>query len=364
MATYEIETDGGKYQVDTEEPQVLPTQTNMVTPSGFPEPQASDNPAPGEEKPIEQKLAENALQAGSGAGLASGIGALGEAGAGLLGLTKNVASNAGAMGTAGQYAKRFAQNQAMKSIGARSGQIGQVGIPESRAIAQKLIDQNVVSPFRGPIGLEEKINELHSATGQTIGGARKAADTFGQAPSMAEILQQVKQDLEPKYSSGMDKGISGLNRAREEIAKGGTGTFVGNAQKATDLNSLASEGKVYRPTGAATDTADIISRLNNEGMGKVLSPKGMEKYNTAKENYGALQKVLEFLKSGERRELSGRGGAATVGKALADQTMDMMGNRVAATGLNAAGNILQSQPLQQSVNPLETYLLNKDEEDR
>jgi len=99
-------------------------------------------------------------------------------------------------------------------------------------------------------------------------------------------------------------------------------------------------------------------------MGKVLSPKGMEKYNTAKENYGALQKVLEFLKSGERRELSGRGGAATVGKALADQTMDMMGNRVAATGLNAAGNILQSQPLQQSVNPLETYLLNKDEEDR
>src|ERR1700674_3009698 len=59
-----------------------------------------------------------------------GVGGLAKAGAGALGETA-AAEGGGLLDTMGQYAKRFGQNQVMKTLGARSGQIGQVGIPES-----------------------------------------------------------------------------------------------------------------------------------------------------------------------------------------------------------------------------------------
>jgi hypothetical protein len=300
---------------------------------------------------------------------AQGVAGIGKAGIGALAGTAE-SEGGGVLDTLGQYAKRFGQNQAMKTIGARGGQIGQVGIPESRAIAQKLIDQDVISPLRGPIGLEEKVEQLHDAAGQGIGSARAAGNKIGQAPSMAEILQQVNQDLTPKYSSGVDRGMAALNRAKEEIAKGGTGDFVGNAQKATDLNASAAANKIYRPQGANTDVADIISRLNNDKLAQTLSPEEMAKYNANMKDYGDYSKVKEFIKSGERKEMTGRGGAATVGKALTDKTMDMLGNRVAATGASHLGDILQSPALNGFVdssaprmkNLLAAYLLNQNQD--
>lgn len=285
-----------------------------------------------------------------------GVAGLGKAG---LGLATDVVEGAptikGVLNTAGEYAKRFGQNQAMKAIGARSGQIGQVGIPESRAIAQSMIDKGVVSPLRGPIGLEEKVGQLHTQAGHGIGQARQAADVAGQAPQMAEILQAVKADLEPKYTSGVDRGMAGLNKAREEIAKGGTGSFVGNAQKATDLNSAAAANKIYRPQGATTDTADIISHLNNEAMKKTLSPADFAKYESNRKDYSELSKVAEFIKSGERREMTGRGGSS-LGKTIYDKTMDAMGNRVSAAAGNTLGNILQSPKTPQAVDDTEEAL--------
>lgn len=291
-----------------------------------------------------------------------GAGGLGKA---AMGLGKDIAAGApaikGVLNTLGQYAKRFGQNQAMKALGARSGQIGQVGIPESREIAQSMIDKGVISPLRGPIGLEEKVAELHGAAGQGIGQARALGDVQGTAPQMPEILQNVKQNLEGKYSSGVEKGMSGLNKAREEIAKGGTGTFTGNAQKATELNQAAAANKIYRPQGATTDVADAISHMNNEALKKTLSPADFAKYESHLKDYSNLSKVNEFIKSGERREMTGRGGAS-LGKTVYDKTMDALGNRVAATMGSKVGDILQSPETPAAIKKmLSAYLLNQNQ---
>ena len=343
----------------------LPTPDNVATPNGYPEPQFTDNPVAGAEKPFEQRLAENAVEAGNGIGMGQGAVGLGKAGLTLLGkgLTKVAPETGGILNTVGEYAKRFGQNQAMKSLGASGGQIGQVGIPESRDIAQSMIDKGVISPLRGPIGLEEKVGQLHTQAGQDIGAARALADTKGQAPRMTDILERVKQNLVPKYASGANKGMPGLNAAREEIAKGGTGTFVGNAQKATDLNTSAAANKIYRPQGAKTDVADIISHMNNESIGKSLTPAENLKYTTAKTDYGNLDKVKQFLERGERKEMAGRGGASLT-KTIADKTMDAFGNRTAAVAGSHLGDILQSQALNQGApaaqKTLAAYLLSKE----
>lgn len=364
MSTYQVDTDGGSYQIETEDHAPLNPETVGGPKGSFPEPQVSDNPAAGAEKPIEQRLAENALTVGNAAALPMGLAGLGEAGTGLLNKSMaGVPEEGGLLGTVGQYAKRFGQNQAIKALGASGGQIGQVGVPESRALAQSMIDKGVISPLRGPIGLEEKVAQLHGQAGQALGGARKAADVTGHAPSMAEILQQVQKDLESTYASGANKGMAGLNRAKEEIAKGGTGTFVGNAQKATDLNQAAAANKLYRPQGATTDVADTISRLNNEAMGKTLSPEQMTKYDLAKKDYGDLDKVQKFLERGERKEMAGRGGAS-LAKTIADKTMDAIGNRTAATLGSKTGDLLQSPALNDPLvqKGLMSYLLSKNED--
>lgn len=251
------------------------------------------------------------------------------------------AEGTGLTDTMGQYAKRFGQNQAMKAMGGMGGQIGQVGIPESRQIAQTMIDKGAISPLRGPIGMEEYVDKLHSGIGQDIGTARTTANARGDAPQMAEILDQVNKNLNGKYGSGVDKSMATLNRAKEEIAKGGTGTFTGNAQKATDLNSAASANKIYRPQGATTDVADVITGLNKDKMRTLLSPEEMAQHEKDLSDYGQISKAKEFMKRGERKEMAGRGGASLT-KTMADKTMDALGNRLSATLGSKIGDILQS----------------------
>lgn len=279
----------------------------------------------GETEPVEQKLLNNTTQALTGATLPSGI----------AGLVK------GTLGTVGKYASRFGQNQAMKAMGGAGGQIGQVGIPESREIAQMMIDKGAVSPLRGSIGMEDFVNNLHQQTGQSIGNARNLANTRGEAPQMAELLDAVNKNLTSKFASGVNKAPATLNRAKETIAQGGTGTFSGNAAKATELNNAASANKIYRPQGATSDTADIISHMNNEKMKGVLSPEEYAKYEKDLGEYGPISTAKKFMERGERKEMGGhQGGSLT--KALADKTMDAFGNRMAATLGSGVGKTLQS----------------------
>lgn len=258
----------------------------------------------------------------------------------------------------GAYAKRFGQNQAIKAMGASGGQIGQVGIPESREIAQSMIDKGVISPLRGPIGMEDFVEKLHKGVGQNIGQMRGVAETRGEAPQMAEILDKVNKDLSTKYGSGVEKAPAMLNRAKEEIAKGGTGTFLGNAQKATELNQAAAANKIYRPQGAVTDVADTITGMNKDKMRQLLSPEEMAQHEKDLSDYGPLNTVKEFMKRGERKEMAGRGGSSLM-KTAADKTMDALGNRTAATIGSKLGDVLLSSTGGFDAAALARYLAEK-----
>lgn len=262
--------------------------------------------------------------------------------------------------TLAQYAKRIAQNQAMKTLGASGGQIGQIGAEDSRRIAQKLLDQGVIAPLRGPIGLEETVKGLSKQAGQEIGDIRNAADKAGQAPQMTEILDAVKKHVEPQYASGVEKGMAQLNRAREEIAKGGTGTFVGNARKATEMNEAAKKNALYRPQGPVTSTADVISRLNNESLKRVV-PDKTAPYEKALGDWGDYEAVKDFLARGERKELSGHM-THNPFHAITEPTVDAFGNRIVATGANQLGNALKYANPGNASRTLAAYLVGKEDD--
>jgi len=242
-----------------------------------------------------------------------------------------------------QYAQRFGQNQATKALGATRGQIGNLGVDESRKLAQYALDKNLISPLTGPIGLEEKVGSQLKGAGEAIGKGRKLADVQGQAPSLPELLQQVKQQLIDKYTSGVHKGeMGGLNKAREELAKGGTGTFSGNAQKATDLNQFASkQNALMQPSTAATDVANVVSGTNNAAIEKVLTPAQLKAYQTALTDYSNLSKIDKMLLKGESREMAGRGGGS-LAKTVYDKTADEFGNRTAAWTADKFAKALQN----------------------
>jgi len=368
MATYHVETDQGTYEVKTADdtlPQGLVKQ-NMATPGGFPEPQASDNPAEGSEKPVEQRLAENAITAGNGVMLPSGVAGIGKLAGDILGGAGESTS------TLAKYAGRFGENQAIKAMGARMGQIGDLGIPESRAAGRAMVERGIIQPFRGPIGLEDTVKGLSNQAGEDVGNARSMADMRAaaagqQAPSLEDLTNAAKQKLAPSYESGHLSGRAGtFNKALESLANpviqdtgemnGPTvGTFSGNAAKATELNAAGTPDKALSQAENSpySDIANMVSKANNEGMAATMSPEENAAYQKSLDDYSLFKPVQKFMQAGEKREMGGRGGA-TLGKTLYDKTMDSFGNRASAvlgfkaeSALNGASritNLVTSNP--------------------
>src|SRR6185437_8401023 len=203
-----------------------------------------------------------------------------------------IAEEATGVGRVGaDYAARFGENQAVKATGARMGQIGELGRDESRALARKMVENNVINPLRGSIGLENKVADLHDAAGQNIGAAREMADARNEAsggtaaPSTQALLDLAKQNFGPSYESGRLAPRAGtfnrvLETTQNPVIDDGkttpqtTGTFTGNAAKATELNAEATPDKKLTQSQDSpyTDMANLISRQNNEAMGNVLTP--------------------------------------------------------------------------------------------
>lgn len=261
---------------------------------------------------------------------------------------------------AGKYATRFGEDQAIKTLGARSGQVGNLGIPESRALAHTLVDRGIIKPFRGPIGLEEKITGLSNKAGEDIGNARSMADertaaAEETAPSAQSLTDLAKQKLAPGYESGHMSGRAGtFNKALESLANpviqengemtGPTaGTFSGNAAKATELNAAGTPDKALSQAENSpySDVANMVSKENNTAMAKTMTPEELAQHKQDLSNFSLYQPVKQFMEAGERKEMTGRG-AGSLTKTAFDKSMDMFGNRASAVGGIRAGEALQA----------------------
>jgi hypothetical protein len=310
-------------------------------------------------------------------------GATGIARAGLGAAAGAVGSAAGAVGdaadTAAQYAGRFGENQAIKSLGARMGQIGDLGIPESRATGRAMVERGIIKPFRGPIGLEDTVKGLSNQAGEDIGNARNMADMRAdaagqQAPSLEDLTNAAKQKLAPSYESGHLSGRAGtFNKALESLANPviqdtgemngpSVGTFSGNAAKATELNAAGTPDKALSQAENSpySDIANMVSKANNEGMAGTMSPEENAAYQKSLDDYSLFKPVQKFMQAGEKREMGGRGGASLT-KTLYDKTMDSFGNRASAVagfgaekGLNAVSGV--ANDVSEGANALKTMI--------
>ena len=264
-----------------------------------------------------------------------------------------------AAATAGKYATRFGEDQAIKTMGARSGQVGNLGIPESRAIAHTMVDRGIIKPFRGPIGLEDTIKGLSDTTGANIGAARDMADARAAAageaaPSAQNLTDLANQKLSPSYQSGHMSGRAGtFNKALESLAnpvineKGemtgpSAGTFSGNAAKATELNAAGTPDKALSQAENSpySDVANMVSKTNNDAMAGTMTPDELAQHKQDLSDFSMYQPVKQFMEAGERKEMTGRG-AGTLTKTAFDKSMDMFGNRASAVGGIRAGDALQ-----------------------
>lgn len=252
-------------------------------------------------------------------------------------------------GTAAKYAGRFGEDQALKALGAKMGQVGSAGIPESRAIGREMVERGIIKPLRGPIGLEETVGNLSKQAGEDIGAARGLADARTQAagetaPDAQALTDQAKKEFGPSYQSGHLSGRAGtFNKALDSIANpviedgkmtGQTpGTFTGNAAKATELNAAGTPDKALSQAENSpySDIANMISEKNTAGIKATMSPEEAGNYDSSLHDYSMFKKVKQFMESGEKREMAGRGGASLL-KTVADKSMDMFGNRAAAVG--------------------------------
>lgn len=372
MATYQVETDNGTYEVETSEPtsesgggfELLSNAGGETGEGKVNEPMADywkgkgAYPDPGAEKPVEQRLAENTLAVGNGLMLPEGVAGAANLASSLVKTPLNTVGNAAE--TAAKYAGRFGENQAIKALGARMGQIGSAGIPESRAIAREMVERGIIRPFRGPIGLEEEVQGLHGAAGENIGAARAMADARNEAAGGAEapgkeaLYNLAKSKFEPSYQSGHLSGRAGtfnktLETLKNPVVEEGQmtgpemGTFQGNAAKATELNSAGTPDKALSQSKESpySDVANMVSHENNAAMGKVLTPEEMAQHRNDLSDYGMFDKVKKFMESGEKKEMGGRG-AGSISKTVYDKTMDTFGNRASAVAGFGAESALKT----------------------
>lgn len=262
--------------------------------------------------------------------------AIGGVTGGALGAVGKAAS--GALDTVGQYAGRFGENQAIKALGGSGGQIRDLGIPESRALARRATENyGLLDADMGPIGREETVQAMKQQAGHDIGDIREAA---GAAPHPSDVEAQIRANLGDKYTSGVYKGeAGGFEKALEDIRNLQNPTFADYAQKASDLNHYAAGNKLTQATNAETDVANQLSHLNDKGITDTL-PDMADQYADTKGTFQDMKNLEPMIERGESRSMASRG-ANTLFEQGKKFTEEIGAHKVAARMGMAAGDTLQ-----------------------
>jgi hypothetical protein len=328
MATYQVETpDGAKYRIEAaSEDQLNSAVNDLVNPSGADKgfqlmsedggatdnqskpndsmanywKQKGDYPEAGAEKPVEQRLAENAVAAGSGAMIPSGV-------ASVAGLAKDALGGAGeSTSTLAKYAGRFGENQMGKLHGtseAQFKQLGQEGFGNSMRASYDLGDANL---GLGSIGREQAVNERVAQIGSDLNDVRSQAAANGPnmtPQEMADSIQQAKgADYAPggKHFGEEESFTKNLENIRQ-MPEGGIENF---AQRASEINGNAAGSKMVLPakSAAETDIAGQMSHINDANITKNLPGDVADHYGALKEQFGYAKNLQPMEMRGQAKE--------------------------------------------------------------
>lgn len=308
MATYHVETDNGSYEVETEEPK----QPGMM--DIFPKMlrEAADIGAPN----AAQQLVGSAVGEQTSDPNVNPM----KDTKGLEDTTLNDASMATAVAApmlegAGKFAvpqlERLGRNQTMKGLGGSMSQIRQMATKGDMDAAAKFANEKGLNDFFSTsLGRENLLKKLESDAGSKLGALRDQAGTALNL-NPAELKEKVMGD--PRMAKYLGEGLqsgeaSDIPKALADVSRigGEAPSHADLAKAATELNQSAAGSKLYQPTNATTDVANILSRENNAGIASSLGPEKAAEYDAARNDYSQIEPLKHLQERGELREMAGR----------------------------------------------------------
>lgn len=229
------------------------------------------------------------------------------------------AGAAGLVGGLGEAAapelERIASNQTLKSLGGSMGQIrqmtassgGRAALDEAAKYAR---ENGLTDLFSTSMGREQLLKQLEEKAGSKIGAFREEAGT---ALNPEDIESKITSDprMQKYMGQGSFSGEQGsMQKALADIQEqaGENPSHADLSKASTFINQGAAGQKVYQPVNAATDVANRLSEINNEGIASSLGPEKNTQYQGALDEYSNLKPLQHLQERGELREMASRGG--------------------------------------------------------
>ena len=305
----------------------------------------------GATEPEEMRALRHVNEVGGGYGVAQ----LGATAAKVAaGIGANLPKVANIRNQLASWFEKKSAEQAAKAGGAGSAAELELGAEGTRNYGRMLQDKGIVEAYRSPETSEQIVSGLKDVAGKQIGAARNTGDLRSLAqgvkrPTTLDIERELQAKLGPKYNTGLESGQKGeMDNAIEELRKlspvnksttgdeigqtmenlGGTAddaylgarkvqegpfpemadefpylhdqpTFTELFDKSTAMNQAATNARaIQRPSGALTETADVLAKKSTEGLENFLDPAEQAGYAVAKKDWGDLS-LAENLMAGK-----------------------------------------------------------------
>lgn len=239
-----------------------------------------------------------------------------------------------------------ANNQVLKGFGGSMGQLkqmeegfgGRAALDEAARVSR---ENNLSDIFTTALGRKKQLESLIQSVGKKVGALREESGPAGQ---QNEVINQVIDNPKSKMDEYLGQGIASkqlpmADLAIEDIKRigGPNPTHADLSKASTYINQTAAGEKLYQPINAATNVANALSDVNNQGIVQTLgADKGLQ-YLDALKKEQSLYPLEHLQNKGELRAAGGRGG---MGMQMIQRIADEFGYRVSAKALGVVHDAL------------------------
>ena len=188
----------------------------------------------------------------------------------------------------------------------------------------------------------DAIESTISQTGKNIGAVRAVGSQRAAAP-VAEVRDAIKNSLNAEYGGKASREIKTVLGDYDRMTKQDP-SFEGLSKVASYLNGeKRTFNKIGQNEGPTIDAANIIGKMNNESLRKVLTPEEDKFYTQNLRDFGAHKKLETIVGSSGRRAMTGRGAPGGALSTIWQQLWDRGGYR--AAGIVADKMARSTKPL-------------------
>jgi hypothetical protein len=126
----------------------------------------------------------------------------------------------GALDTLARKAEQSASSSWFKGVGGTLHQAKELGAEEALRVGRMARDRGIITPLNSVETQSANITAGLAESGKRLEELRGLGDLYGDSPEAMKIVQAIKQDLGPKYATGIRSGEMGdLERVVQEVMK-------------------------------------------------------------------------------------------------------------------------------------------------